>query len=165
MSANDVNERLGAFYDTHRQELFTYALSITGSFVCAEDAVHEAFSRVLRKGRLPETLRPYLFRCVRNAALDTLRHAERERRKMDGYSAIFQKDCAPHGHEAVSEWLSCLSDREREWVVLKVYGGLTFREIAEVCAARQGTVAAGYWRGLQKLRGMLGLPAKTENKP
>jgi DNA-directed RNA polymerase specialized sigma24 family protein len=54
MLENEVNERLGAFYETHRQELFTYALSITGSFACAEDAAHEAFSRVLRKGLLTE---------------------------------------------------------------------------------------------------------------
>ncbi len=173
MQTDDANERLAAFYETHRQELFTYALSITGSFECAEDAVHEAFSRLIRKGRLPDALRPYIFRCVRNAALDTLRYAERERRKMDGYSAIFRKDCVSQqfvqprqtvGCEAVSDWLSCLSNREREWVVLKVYGGFTFREIAEVCAARQGTVAAGYWRSLRKLRSALGLPAEPENE-
>jgi RNA polymerase sigma-70 factor (ECF subfamily) len=146
-----ITEQLGAFYAAHRQELFTYALSIAGSPAGAEDAVHEAFSRILARRGLPLELRPFAFRCVRNAALDIRRHADRERRKLEGYAAIFQEGGHSREQDA-AEVLGLLSDREREIVVLKVYAGLTFREIAAVCRSRQGTVAARYWRSLQKLR-------------
>jgi len=148
--AGDI-EQVGAFYASHRQELYTYALSIAGTPACAEDAVHEAFSRVLARGRLPGELRPYVFRCVRNAALDSRRYSDREQRKREGYASLFANNGKTH-QGAVAELLGLFSDKEREIVVLKVYGGLTFREIAAVCGMRQGTVAATYWRGLRKLR-------------
>lgn len=154
MQEMGITEQVGAFYAAHRQELFTYALSIAGTPPCAEDAVHEAFSRILGRGRLPAELRPYAFRCVRNAALDMRRHAGREQRKLEGYAVLFENNAHGEGRE-VGELLDLLGDKEREIVVLKVYSGLTFREIAAVCGARQGTVAASYWRSLQKLRARL----------
>jgi RNA polymerase sigma factor (sigma-70 family) len=152
MQDNGAAQCLGAFYAAHKQELFTYALSITRSPACAEDAVHDAFSRVLAKGRLPLEVRPYIFRCVRNASLDVLRSAERERRKVEGCRSIFQEGCGAALQETVTELLMLLSNKEREIVVLKVYSGLTLKEIAKVYGTRQGTVAATYWRSLQKLR-------------
>lgn len=147
----------GAFYAAHKQELFTYALSITHSPVCAEDAIHDAFSGILSKGRLPKELRPYVFRCVRNASFDLLRSAARERLKVEGYTSIFQESADTVSadtalQETVTELLSSLSEKEREIMVLKVYSGLTLKEIAAVCGTRQGTVAATYWRSLRKLR-------------
>jgi RNA polymerase sigma-70 factor (ECF subfamily) len=162
MQDNGLTECLGAFYAAHKQELFTYALSITRSPACAEDAVHEAFSRILARNRPPDDLRPYVFRCVRNASLDLLRSAESERRKLDGYQVLFQKTEDSGSRELAGELLALLSDREREIAVLKIYSGLTFREIAEVCREKQGTVAAVYWQSLQKLRAKL--PSITEPK-
>ena len=152
MEQDGLAQGLGAFYAAHKQELFTYALSITRSSVCAEDAVHDAFRGILGRNRLPAELRPYVFRCVRNASLDLVRAVERERHKIEGYQSIFQEEeAAPH-QETVAEFLALLSAWEREIVVLKVYSGLTFKEIAGVCGSKQGTVAASYWRSLQKLR-------------
>ncbi len=152
MQDDGVAQCLGAFYAAHKQELFTYAFSITRSPACAEDAVHDAFSRVLAKGRLPVELRPYIFRCVRNASLDVLRAAGRERQKMEGCVSIFQEGCNVALHETATELLMLLSNKEREIVVLKIYSGLTLREIAKVYGRRPGTVAATYWRSLQKIR-------------
>lgn len=149
---DEVAQEIGAFYAAHRQELYTYALSLAGSPACAEDAVHECVRKLLSQRRLPLELRPYAFRCVRNAALDLHRQAARERRKLEDFRAIFDETQITPAHAPVVELLESLSEREREIVVLKVYSGLTFREIAEVCGSKQGTVAASYWRSLQKLR-------------
>lgn len=162
MREDGVKEALGAFYGAHRQELFTYALSITRSAASAEDAIHEAFSRVLARPRFPRELRPYVFRCVRNAALDLLRWAEREQQKIAGYGVLFHNGGSEGVEESVADALAALSDKEREIVVLKAYSGLTFKEIAEVCGAPQGTVAANYWRSLQKMRERLKPAAGTE---
>jgi RNA polymerase sigma-70 factor (ECF subfamily) len=151
-----ITDQLGAFYLAHRQELFTYALSITRSPVSAEDAVHEAFSRLLKRSRLPWSLRPYAFRCVRNAALDVRRYAQREQEKLAGYAILFH-DAEQGTDRDAAAALELLSEKEREIVILKVYSGLTFREIAAVCGARQGTVASSYWRSLQKMRAGLRL--------
>ncbi len=164
MSHGRLNTFLADFYMAHRQELFSYALSIVGSPVSAEDAVAEAFASVLQSGRVPSDLRPYLFRCVRNAAFETLRKDGRDRKALSDYAVLYAEYCEPSARDTAADWLACLADKEREWVVLKIYGGLTFKEIAEVCGAPQGTVASAYWRGIQKLRALLTQPAQQENQ-
>ena len=56
------------------QQLFTCALAITCSPSRAEDAVHDAFCRLLRgqaaTGTEAADLKAYAFRAVRNAAID-----------------------------------------------------------------------------------------------
>ena len=68
-----ATETLRAFYVENRQQLYTYALSFTRQREAAEDAIHQAFQRLLRQEELVDDLRPYVFRCVRNAAFDGLR--------------------------------------------------------------------------------------------
>jgi RNA polymerase sigma-70 factor (ECF subfamily) len=146
--SNGLTDTLRVFYETYSRELFAYALSIAGNDVCAEDAVHDAFCAVLGKGTLPRELRPYLFRCVRNAAIDARRVAARESQKC----SIFSEGLEAHVREQAEAFLECMSGDERECVVLKLYGGLTFREIAAVLDVPAGTVAARYWRALAKVR-------------
>ncbi len=148
----EATEELRRFYETHRQELFTYALALTRCQSGAEDAVHTAFSHVLERGRMPRDLRPYLFRCVRNAAIDGQRIASREQsntslfngRQSDGVDLQFRLE--------MEELLVRLPNAEREVIVLKLYSGLTFREIARVQRIPQGTAASLYRRGIDKLR-------------
>ena len=51
--------------------------------------------------------------------------------------------------------LGRLEADDRELVELKVFGGLTFREIADVTGLPQGTVATRYRRALESLRAWL----------
>ena len=57
MNATDI-DALRAFYVGNRQQLYTYALSISGNRELAEDAVHAVFERLLRGRSLPSELRP-----------------------------------------------------------------------------------------------------------
>src|SRR5258708_7473243 len=70
-----VTETLRAFYVENRQQLYTYAVSITRQREAAEDAIQQTFQQLLHRRALAADLRPYVFRCVRNAALDGLRRA------------------------------------------------------------------------------------------
>jgi len=64
-----MSELLEAVYREHRQGLYSLAVTITASHQLAEDAVHNAFARMIRTVQ-PEqdNLVPYVFRSVRNAA-------------------------------------------------------------------------------------------------
>ncbi|HNT35778.1 MAG TPA: sigma-70 family RNA polymerase sigma factor, partial [bacterium] len=68
---------LERFYEDNEQQLFTFALSMTRDHDGAEDAVHEAFSRLLQMGGCPDNLKSYVFRSVRNAAIDGMRKTAR----------------------------------------------------------------------------------------
>lgn len=145
------------FYERHQHELYIYALSILGAADHAEDAVHNAFARILRKRKTPKELRPYVFRCVRNAAIDELRFASRR----NGTAILFDTaDPAIHPKSSmtameIEELLLALSQDERETIILKIYGGMTFKEIASTRRTSQNTAASWYRRGLAKLRATL----------
>jgi len=141
------------FYREHRQALFSYALSLTRHATAAEDAVHDAICRLLSRPELPRELRPYAFRCVRNAAVDaSRRHPTRDEGlwALDGTSdpdgfrlALFRQ---------VEAMLWELPTDEMETIVLRLLADLSFREIAEMKDAPLNTVASWYRRGLARLR-------------
>lgn len=143
-------DQIRRFYEANRQELYTYALALTRNRELAEDAIHGAFASVLKRGRAPRELRPYMFRSVRNAALDGLKA------RGNGYTedSIFENRVEPDPARSLmmDEALGTLGEDEREAVVLKVYSGMTLKEIAKVKKVSINTVASWYRRGLQKLR-------------
>jgi RNA polymerase sigma-70 factor (ECF subfamily) len=57
--------------------------------------------------------------------------------------------------ELVADALARVPEDQREVVILKLFEGLTFREIASVCDESIPTVASRYRYGVDKLRGLL----------
>ena len=148
-----VISALRSFYAGHRQQLYTYAVSITHCRESAEDAIHEAFGRLLRREALPDDPRPYIFRCVRNAALDGIRRSRLQPGSiLEGDGTEPYSSSGSHLAEDLEEALQGVSPDEREAIVLKVYGSLTFREISEVRGVPLQTVASWYRRGLERIR-------------
>lgn len=147
-------EQLRQFYENHRQALYTYSLALTRNREAAEDAIHTAFQRLLRRGAAPTDLRPYVFRCVRNAAMDDHR---RDKRREDG---IFELSSAQHEGPTpglsteLEQLLTQLSDDERETIVLKVFEAMTFQEIADLRQVSINTTASWYRRGMEKLKSL-----------
>ena len=144
-------------YAEHRDGLFTYALALTGNREAAEDAIQSVFASLLRKRRCPREIRPYLFRCVRNAAIDE----NRSRRQATAREGLFAEangsvtEAEWHRYEDLQQALDALGDDERECIVLKLMNGLTFREISVAKRVSVNTAASWYRRGLDKIRAHL----------
>lgn len=155
-----VTEQLRMFYVDHRHELYAYAVSITRDRPAAEDAIHAAFHRLLDRADLPSHLRPYVFRSVRNAALDELRrvqvHADCMLAAGPGAVADSPGGVGALQPDEVEAGLRELSPDERETIVLKIYSDLTFQEIATLRDTPLPTIASWYRRGLEKLKTRLG---------
>jgi RNA polymerase sigma-70 factor, ECF subfamily len=156
MSAPET-ETLRAFYVGSRQQLYTYAVSITANRESAEDAIHGVFEQLLLRGRLPVDLRPYVFRCVRNAALDCLRRTRTRRDSIFEIAAASDPSgpAPAYKPDELERWLHALSPDEREAIVLKIYSDFTFHQIADLRQVPLPTVASWYRRGLEKLRAIL----------
>jgi len=151
----EFHNEVRTFYETHRQALFTYAVSLAGNRAIAEDAVQTAILGLLRRGRLPANPRPYVFRSVRNAIVDGFRsHGAGGEPMLDANDASSGSP-DPVRVRLVEQCLGRLSVNERETLVLKAFSGLTFKEIAAMRRRPQGTITARYRRGLRKLREML----------
>jgi RNA polymerase sigma-70 factor, ECF subfamily len=131
----------------------------------AEDVVQTAFVRFWRK--YPDANRehfPLLYSAVRTIALDRNRGDDRRIRRENHPDAPVPREDAPcfdlayqepeHAELAISldVALRQLPDEQREVVVLKIWGELTFAQIAETLGAPLNTVAARYRYALDKLR-------------
>lgn len=68
---------LTASYEAHRVELLAFLLRMTRDREVAEDLLSETFIRLIteaRAGRMPEMVRPWLYRVAANAAISRGRH-------------------------------------------------------------------------------------------
>ena len=113
-------ERLRHLYELSRAEMYMYALSITRHPQHAEDAVQTAFCAVLRQKRPPLELRPYVFRCIRNAALDL---RARDGREESQAAPLFEREAAPDPTlpAMMEDLLAQLAPDQRETIVMKTY--------------------------------------------
>jgi RNA polymerase sigma-70 factor, ECF subfamily len=155
-------QNLQTLYARHRQALFTLALSRTGCRERAEDAVHDAFVRICRCDltRVADA-EAYVFAAVRNAAIDQVRRAHAaapldrtvadsifEDRGADPEAGVLQSE----QERLIASAVEALPDEQREAIVLRVYGGLSFAQIAQVTGDPLPTVATRFRRGLERLR-------------
>lgn len=143
------------FYLTHRQGLAAYARSLSHDAADAQDLIQDVLVRMVREGRSTQGARPFVFRAMRNLAIDRQRRRRieadslpRVRTRLELSATIVDASLLDSLHEA----LESLNDSRREVIVLRIYAGLTFEEIAEATARPVGTIASQYARGIDALR-------------
>jgi RNA polymerase sigma-70 factor (ECF subfamily) len=152
---------LGRLYRQHAPGLRLFARQWCLS---AEDAVHDAFVQLAQQEPPPSRVLPWLYRTVRNAALAALRSAARRR----------QREQTVRSDEA---WFSRIDDRldadeatrllkelpldQRETIIARLWGGLTFEEIAALVNCSLPTAHRRYQAGLAELRLRLEGPCPT----
>lgn len=137
-----------SWYEQYRRELFRFALSILKDSHLAEDALQEAFVRLLTQNRLPDPdkARAWLYRVVRNICYDMLRRRKQESEQM-------QISAAPQdGSWEFIELISPLSPKEQELVALRIIGGFTHREIAKITGMTVHSAKKRYERAIHQLR-------------
>lgn len=140
-----------ALYEKHSRGLFAYACSFTNSFAAAEDCVHQVFVRLLREDlQIPDSPVPYLYRAVRNAALNQLRDRGREV-DLDDLWLETTAGTTSAGIELQSS-LQELPENQREVIILHIWGQLNFEEIGDALEISSNTAASRYRYGLKKLR-------------
>lgn len=147
-------------FEQYGATLVLYARQWAGSFSDAEDVVQEAFVKMIRKGAQPEDPAAYLFAAVRRVALDQQRSAARRRsreRAVAEHGPLFETlPTEDEEREQVEAALLTLSDAQREVVVMKIWGELTFEAIGRVLDVSPNTAASRYRYAIQALRTILG---------
>jgi len=157
---------LDELYGHHGEILYRYLVFKLGSAEDAEDVLQEAFCKFARydvRWRLVRNPHAFAFRVVRNEANRFLKRKlgrrEGERVIAAGAATGSAAAFAPSGEPASALLLARL-DRlpgdQKETVYLKVFDGLTFKEIASVCGISANTAASRYRYGIEKLREAVG---------
>src|SRR5262249_25386199 len=120
----------------------------------AEDVVQEAFVALALQRMAPDRVVPWLYRVVRNGALAASR-GERRRRgrevKASGGEAWFGSADDRIDAGRAQALLAELEPELREAIVARLWGGLTFEEIARVQGCSLTTAHRRYQAGLARL--------------
>ena len=155
-----MSQLLEAVYREQRQGLYSLAVSVTASHQLAEDAVHNAFERLIRKSLPAGDLVPYVYRAVRNAAIDLCRTGQAQNRMC---ARLFEEPgrksddptqqlMTNETHQQLRRAIESLSENYREAVVLKAFAGLTFDQIGLVTGIPAKTIATRYRRAIGELQ-------------
>ena len=150
--------QLGELIERHGSPLVLYARQWCS---VPEDVVQDAFVRLIGVRHPPDDPIAWLYRVVRNRALDAAKTDRRRQKRefaarpsswfvepeIDGLDA--EKAVASLEH-LPSEW--------RETIVARLWGGLTFEQIAEISGCSPSSAFRRFEAGIAALRESLGVP-------
>lgn len=172
-------DAFGDLADLYAPRLFGYLYRLLGQKEEAEDLVQEVFVRVVRTLDRYEhdgRFEAWLFRIATNLARDLIRRRSRGLKgtSFDQLGAGAEtstsswerlRDSTVENSGAASELsdevdrlqeaMGRLPDAEREVILMRHYGNMSFQDIADVMGTPLGTALARAHRGLRKLRSWL----------
>jgi len=132
-----------------------------------EDIVQEALLELVKQRQPPEHMVAWLYRVVRNRAISASR-LQRRREARESRAAVpeawFQSGAGSLDAAEATAALATLPLELREVVVARIWGNLTFAEIAALTDVSLSTAQRRYERGIQELQARLE-PSCTTNPP
>jgi RNA polymerase sigma-70 factor (ECF subfamily) len=155
-------EALARLLAEHGTALVLYARQWTSA---PEDIVQNALIELVTQPIPPARVVPWLYRVVRNGAISAQRG---ERRRLRRETAVatnaswFEAGSSRLDAEEASATLATLPSEMREVVVARIWGELTFAEIAELVGTSLSTAQRRYEQGLRELQSRLEKPCKNQ---
>lgn len=145
-------------FDRHNHRLYIYALKFLRSPELAEDVTQELWERVIRLRLAPQEVRNpvgFFLKIARNLCINAQKRGRR-------FSPLADLPESEHPHEreeprselqeAVEVGLERLSFEYREVLILNIYCGYRFDEIATILGKSSGTIWVRASRARGKLR-------------
>ena len=131
-----------------------FARSQTPCEADAHDLLQNALVEIWRRepGRLPDEA--HVFKTIRHRAIDLARRTGRRERREQIAPGWWQMPDDPPDHDdlQIERLVNTLPAEFREVLVLKIWGQLTFRQIADALGIPPGTAASRYRYALEHLR-------------
>ena len=158
------NDALAEIYRRHAGAVYSLARRLMNHVSDAEEVVQEVF---LRLWNAPEkfdpergSLRSYLLAQCHGRAVDLMRADGSRRRREERDSRQTAESGYDLEHhvwdlavaERVQQAVSTLPAEERQAIELAYFGGHTYREVASLLGAPEGTVKSRIRAGLRRLR-------------
>jgi RNA polymerase sigma-70 factor (ECF subfamily) len=170
MGRGDLS-RLDPFLNAHKLPLMRFLHhQLRGDDHTAEDLTQEVFLRAIRAARAGRfdgraSVRTWLFQIARNCLIDHARRAELRRAQPECEAAAAARPSAApgplalameeEGERRVHELLRRLPEPQGQVLAMKVLGGLTVSEIADVIGEPVETVKSRLRYALEKVRHLL----------
>ena len=161
MSMADDSEQWTVWLDQHGAALVLFARQWVPRRADAEDVVQEAFIRFWRSRAPVADPAAYFYACVKHVALDWQRDRKRQSRREKAaarpeaetfFAGPLEQD---ERRTAIEAALRRLPESQREVLVMKIWGGLSFPQIAAALRISANTAKSRYRYALAKLREQL----------
>ena len=135
----------------------------------AEDALQEALTALLCERTAPDEPLAWMYRVLRNRAIDAARAESRRRRREQTVSTHRAEwfEPAPGAlidARAAEATLRTLAEHYREIVLMRIWGDLSFASIAQILDLSVSTVHERYTAALNELRTRLENPCPNQTK-
>jgi len=150
-------ETLKRLLDAHSAALALYARQWCN---CPEDIVQDVFLSLIREPVVPENPVGWLYRAVRNRAINAAQ-SDRRRARHEANAAQRRELCFVATNadrldaSAAAEALAELPIDEREAIVARLWGGRSLEETARLMGTSLSTAYRRYQQGISALRAKL----------
>ena len=157
------NNAFRVLVQKHMKQTYDVAYSILGDHDDADDVAQEAFVKVHRSlsgFRGDSEFATWLFRIVKNGALNRLKQKKRKQRRevelavadneITSFNLGLKNTEDPRYH--VERALHELPTLQRAVVMLRHINGLSTRQVSRILSCSEGTVKTHLYRGLKKMR-------------
>ena len=149
------HEEVRRLYEEQGPAFLGYACALLGVRASAQDVLHSVFLKLMNEKETISDPVPYVYRALRNTALNVQRQESRLI-PLEDESAWFEPiSLMSEVALAVQEALRALPSEQREVVVLHLWSEMTFCEIAALIQIPPDTAASRYRYALSKLRELL----------
>lgn len=155
------------FYDLVSPMVFGLIVKIVRSRAISEEVTQEVFVELWRNAPAfdPErgSVGAWAATVARRRAIDRVRSEESARRRDDNEAktvrvpadTVSERVEVDLERDGVAAALAQLGERQRQAITLAFYGGHSYREVAELLGAPEGTVKSRIRDGLRRLRDIL----------
>jgi RNA polymerase sigma-70 factor (ECF subfamily) len=159
------SDSLRHIYEKYRHDMLTVASALLRNPGDAEDVVQDvfvSFAEGARQFRLTGTLKGYLLTCVVNLARDRFREKSRSVNTVQLQPTGTASDDPPdkvvidtEEDKLLLEALSQLPSPQQEVIIMRLRGGMRFKQIAKVQGVSINTAQSRYRCAVEKLQTIL----------
>ena len=149
-----VNETLKRLYELHAPALLLYARIWCHA---PEDALQEAMIELARQKEFPPDPVAWLYQAVKFRAINLHRSAQRRIRREQQVASTQEPFFVSSPQQAIDSEdletaLKTLPELQRAIVIARIWGGLTFEQIAELNQLSSSTVHRRYREAIEELK-------------
>lgn len=168
MTTPQEQEKLNQIYAAYEQPMYRIAYAILHHTEQAEDAVSDAFLRIIRNLKKigdinSEQTKNYIIRIIRSTAINQYRQNQRESERWTVWDDRIlqvpnQRDDMEQllaniaQEEAIASLLEPLNETDRQIILMRCQEELSFREIAARLSIREATARKRFERAKKAIR-------------
>jgi RNA polymerase sigma-70 factor (ECF subfamily) len=154
-------EEFGQLYDRYIKKIYDFVYYKTQHKETAEDLVSQIFTKALSKigsfNTNKGTFQAWLYQIARNTVIDHYRTRKKDRNIEDIFDLASEIDIERDTEvkiklAEVEEYLRDLKPEQRDIILMRVWQGMSYRDISVIMGKSEASCKMMYSRGINKLR-------------